>query len=187
VIDPATGRRLAAVLVPIYDGPEGPTLLLIRRTTTVNHPGQVAFPGGRPEPGDASMLETALREAEEELGIAPTSVRITGTLPLVETLTSNWAISPFVGRLTSRPPLRLQQSEVAAVLDVPISALLCDGLPVEEEWPLPLPGERLAVAPDGARTRRVRYYPWGEDKIWGATGRMLESLVAALRSGTLTL
>ncbi len=186
-----SGRRLAAVLVPVYDGPEGPTLLLIRRTTTVNHPGQVAFPGGRPEPGDADLLATALREAHEELGIDPAVVQVVGALPIVETMTSNYAISPFVGRLPARPPLRLQDSEVAAVLDVPIAALLRDGLPIEEEWMLSLPGERAPAAsspPAGApQTRRVRFYPWGDDKIWGATGHMLEHLVAALKSGSLRL
>src|SRR5258707_1414191 len=116
------GRKLAAVLVPLYDGQLGPTLLLIRRSETINHPGQVAFPGGRPEPGDSGPLATALREANEELGIEPQHVRLLGPLPVVETMTSNYAIYPFVGRLTERPSLRLQASEVAAVLDVPLSA-----------------------------------------------------------------
>jgi 8-oxo-dGTP pyrophosphatase MutT (NUDIX family) len=186
-----SGRRLAAVLVPVYDSAEGPTLLLIRRTTTINHPGQVAFPGGRPEPGDADLLATALREAHEELGIDPSTVQIVGALPVVETMTSNYAISPFVGRLSERPALRIQESEVAAVLDVPVAALLRDGLPIEEEWLLPLPGERAPATSNGPvgalQTRRVRFYPWGEDKIWGATGRILENLVAALTDGSIRL
>ena len=184
-------RRSAAVLVPVYDGPAGPTLLLMRRTHTINHPGQVAFPGGRPEPGDADLLATALREAQEELGIDPSAVRIVGALPVVETLTSNYAISAFVGRLHSRPPLRPQESEVAAVLDVPLAVLLRANLPVQEEWPVPLPGERALVPPTlGAgvpQTRTIRYFPWGEDKIWGATGRMIEHVLAAVRSGSLAL
>ena len=187
------GRRPAAVLVPIYDGPYGPTLLLIRRTTTINHPGQVAFPGGRPEGGDADLRATALREASEELGIEPAGVRVLGALPVVETVTSSWAITPFVGHLPARPALRLQESEVAAVLDVPLAALMAPGLPLEEDWELPLAPERPAAGGDGAPgeqpriVRRVRYFPWGEDKIWGATARMLEHLVDALRSGRLRL
>lgn len=181
--------------MPIYDGPRGPTLLFIRRTMGVNHPGQVAFPGGRPEPGDAGPVATALREAREELGIDPGLVRVVGTLPTVETMTSNYAITPVVGRLAGRPPLRLQDSEVAAVLDVPLTALQGPGLPLEEDWPLPLPGERLpppssvagGVGLHGARVRRVRFFPWGEDKIWGATERMVEQLLDALRSGKLPL
>ena len=194
-----TSRRPAAVLVPIYDGPHGPTLLFIRRTLGVNHPGQVAFPGGRPEPGDADAVATALRETEEELGIDPALIRIVGTLPTVETLTSNYAITPIVGRLGGRPDLRVQSCEVAAVLDVPLAALRAPGLPREEDWTLPLPGERLpppARIPNGApdetpdrapTVRRIRFFPWGEDKIWGATERMVEALLDALRTGELSL
>jgi hypothetical protein len=79
---------------------------------------------------------------------------------------------------------------VAAVLDVPLAALLLDGLPVEEDWILPLPGERAPATLElaaGRQTRRIRFYPWREDKIWGATARMLESLLASVRAGRLTL
>ena len=183
------GRRPAAVLAPIYDGPQGPTLLLIRRTTTVNHPGQVAFPGGRPEPGDADLLATALREAHEELGIEPAQVAVLGALPVVETVTSNWAITPFVGRLSARPVLRPQASEVAAVLDVPLAALMAPGLPLEEEWEFPLAGEPPPAGSGAAAryVRRIRYFPWGDDRIWGATARMVEHLIAAVRRGALDL
>ncbi|MGH2351261.1 MAG: NUDIX hydrolase [Chloroflexota bacterium] len=185
----AMRRRPAAVLAPVYDGLLGPTVIFIRRTNSVNHPGQVAFPGGRPEPGDADLVATALREAQEELGIDPSLVRVLGALPTVETVTSNYAITAFVGRLGERPPLRIQDSEVAAVLDVPLSALVAPGLPIEEDWALPLPGERL---PAGMRVkpgqvRRVRYFPWGPDKIWGATERMVEHLLAAVQEGRLRL
>jgi 8-oxo-dGTP pyrophosphatase MutT (NUDIX family) len=172
-------------LVPIYDGPEGPTLLMIRRTHTINHPGQVAFPGGRPEPGDASLRDTALREAQEELGIDPAAVRIVGELPLVETLTSNYAISAFVGHLGPRPVLRPQPAEVDAILEVPIDALRQAHLPVEEEWEFPLVADRT---PTSVLYRRlVRLYPWDEDKIWGATARMLETLLSALADGSVSL
>ena len=191
------GRRPAAVLVPVYPGADGPTLLLIRRTPVGHHGGQVAFPGGRPEPGDTSLLDTALREAQEEVGIEPADVRIAGLLPVVETMTSNYAIFAYVGRLAKRPALRLQASEVAAVLDVPVHALMAPGLPVEEVWELPIPGQpgTGTDAPSAAgsipvsapRLRRVRYFPWGPDKIWGATSRILEHLLEALRTGTITV
>lgn len=191
------GRRPAAVLVPVYPGVGGPTLLLIRRTPVGHHGGQVAFPGGRPEPGDATLEETALREAQEEVGIDPASVRIAGLLPVVETMTSNYAIFAYLGHLAARPALRMQASEVAAVLDVPVRALMAPGLPLEEVWEFPLsgqpeagPNDRTSATPlpiSTPRLRRVRYFPWGEDKIWGATSRILEHLLEALRTGALIL
>lgn len=192
-------RRLAAVLAAIYDGPEGPTLLLIRRSMTTNHPGQVGFPGGRPEPEDSGLRDTALREAREELGIDPADVTIVGALPVVETTVSNFAIHPFVGRLRARPAVRMQVGEVAAVLDVPLAALMVPGLPIEEVWELPAPNERGAAnpasvtgaglpgSPAGLIRRRVRYFPWGEDKIWGATGHIIENLLVALSSGAIVI
>jgi 8-oxo-dGTP pyrophosphatase MutT (NUDIX family) len=173
------GRRPAAVLVPIYDGPEGPTLILFRRTPGGPHSGQVAFPGGRPEPGDRDLLATALREAQEELGIDPAQVTVIGELPVVETNVSNFAIYAFVGRLRLRPVIRPQASEVAVVLDVPLATFL--GEPVEEWWELP--------GQDGMGVRRllVRFYPWGEDRIWGATARMIGHLVEAIREGRMQM
>jgi hypothetical protein len=114
-------------------------------------------------------------------------VRVVGQLPVVETVTSNYAIVPVVGRLSRRPPLTLQEREVAAVLDVPLQALLAPGLPLKEEWALPLPGESLPpnVRFKPGQTRRIRYFPWGEDRIWGATARILEHLLDAIRAGTL--
>ena len=178
-MDGSEGRRPAAVLAPIYDGPEGPTLILFRRTPGGLHSGQVAFPGGRPEPGDRDLEETALREAEEELGIPRSLVRVIGRLPVVETQVSNYAIHAFVGRLSARPDIRPQVSEVAAVLEVPLSALMAT--PAEEWWDLP------AVDATGTRRRRVQFFTWGEDRIWGATQRMIEHLVEAVRDGRLTL
>jgi len=176
----APGRNPAAVLIPIYDGPQGPTLILFRRTPGGLHSGQVAFPGGRPESADKDLEETALREAEEELAIPRAAVRVIGRLPVVETVVSNYAIHAFVGRLTARPELRAQASEVAVVLEVPLSALM--ETPEEDWWELP------ALESGGpARRRLVRFWPWGEDRIWGATQRMIELLVAAVKEGRLSL
>jgi 8-oxo-dGTP pyrophosphatase MutT (NUDIX family) len=171
------------VLVPIYDRPEGPTLILFRRTPGGLHSGQVAFPGGRPEPGDRDLEETALRETEEELGIAREAVTVVGRLPLVETIVSNFAIHPFVGRLGTRPAMRAQASEVAAILEVPLAELM--ETPKEEWWELPV--VENGVQTGEVRKRLVRFWPWGEDRIWGATQRIIESLVDAVREGTLVL
>jgi 8-oxo-dGTP pyrophosphatase MutT (NUDIX family) len=178
-MEDTASRRPAAVLAPIYDGPQGPTLILIRRTAGGAHSGQVAFPGGRPEPIDRNLQDTALREANEELGIRAEDVRLLGALPVVETMVSNYVIHPFVGRMQGRPQLVPHDAEVAAVLDVPLSLM---SAPVEEWWDLP------SANGDGQiRRRLVRYYLWGEDRIWGATQRMIEELVGAVRRGELCL
>lgn len=142
-------------------------VILMVRTDRGPHGGQVSFPGGRPEPGDRSLLDTALREAQEELGIDPATVRILGTLPVVETIVSNFRITPFVGVLSRRPEYRLQEEECVAVLEVPLSALRT---PQEDWWDLP-----------GGR-RLVRWYPWQGQQIWGATFRIIQHLLAALES-----
>jgi 8-oxo-dGTP pyrophosphatase MutT (NUDIX family) len=140
-------------------------IILMVRTDRGPHGGQVSFPGGRPEPGDRSLLDTALREAQEELGIDPATVRILGTLPVVETIVSNFSITPFIGVLDRRPDYYLQEEECVAVLEVPLSALRS---PQEDWWDLP-GGQRL-----------VRWYPWQDQKIWGATFRIIQHLLAAL-------
>lgn len=185
------GRRPAAVLVPICAAPGGPVVVVIRRTARGRHAGQHAFPGGRPEPGDADLLATALREAHEEVGIVPDAVTVLAALPVVETIVTNYAISAYVGYLAVRPDLVAQPEEVAEIVEVPLSALMEDGLPVVEDWDLPLPGEPwTAPAPDATpeqRRRTIRHYPWGSHRIWGATARVIEHLVCAIRAGRITI
>jgi 8-oxo-dGTP pyrophosphatase MutT (NUDIX family) len=185
------GRRPAAVLIPIYPTPDGPHVVIIRRTTRGRHAGQHAFPGGRPEPEDADLRATALREAHEEVGIVPTDVTVLAPLPVVETIVTNYAISTFVGILDRRPDMVAQPDEVAEILEVPLAALMDDRLPLVEDWDLPLPGEPwTAPAPDAPpeqRRRTIRYYPWKGHRIWGATARMIEHLVTAIREGRIAV
>lgn len=184
------GRRPAAVLVPIYDGTDGPTVVMIRRTARGHHSGQFAFPGGRPESVDIDLCATALREAHEEVGINPADVTILGSLPTVETITTNYAITAYVGRLGSHPVLVRQPDEVAEILEIPLAAFLVPGLPLTEDWDLPLPGEPWTAPPENAtpeqRRRAIRFYPWGTNRIWGATARMIEHLVIAIQTGRIT-
>jgi len=114
----------AAILFPLVDHPEGCRVLLTRRTDHLHdHPGQISFPGGRVESGDISLHHTALREAEEEIGLPPESVEILGELPPYATVTG-FLIHPVVARLT--PPLSLVTDpfEVAEAFEVPLGFLL---------------------------------------------------------------
>ncbi len=155
----------AAVLVPVIERRDGLHLLFIRRPETLRaHPGQVAFPGGKLDEGEDSRTG-ALREAEEELGIAPALVETAGALRDVDT-TTGFCMTPWVGRLPDGLALRPAPAEVARVFEAPLRALAEPA--------------RLEVRPyeyDG-RTFHVPYFSWDGETIWGATGRVVLDLLA---------
>ena len=170
---PANGQdldslRQAAVLALIVDRPEGPTVLFTRRTDHLaHHPGQISFPGGRMEPDDASLEDTALRETEEEIGLDRAAVDIIGRLDTYITRTG-FEITPYVGMVT--PPIALipDPHEVAEIFEVPL-AFLCD------------PGNRERHSREVfGRTRNFYALPYGDYYIWGATAGMLVNLAMRL-------
>jgi 8-oxo-dGTP pyrophosphatase MutT (NUDIX family) len=115
--------KAAAVLVPIFERSGEGHLLYIRRSENVSHQGQVAFPGGRVEPTDRDLGETALREAFEEVGIAPETVDLLGLLPFKNTIVSGYLVAPFIGAIPEPTGLAHDPREVAEVFSVPLSAL----------------------------------------------------------------
>jgi 8-oxo-dGTP pyrophosphatase MutT (NUDIX family) len=165
-------RVEAAVLAPVYRDAEARLrLVLILRGPRGVHGSQIALPGGRREPGDADLLATALREAEEEIGLDPASVEPLCPLPIVQTATTGYTIAPFLGRLRARPDVwRRQESEVAAVLDVPV-----------EELARPdVHGEEVQHFPGWPEPRRMPYYQVGPYRLWGATYRIVHPLLSRL-------
>ena len=122
-----TGRA-AAVLVLLADGPAGPEVLLTERAGTLRqHSGQVAFPGGRSDPGDADAAATALREAEEETGLDPAGVEVLGALPPLPLAHSGHEVTPVVAHWREPAPVApVDPDEVARVERVPLSELLAD-------------------------------------------------------------
>ncbi len=143
-------------------------VLLTRRTESVErHRGQIAFPGGGQEEEDASLYQTALRETEEEIGVLPADVHYLGALSPLTTVT-DYYVEPFVGAIPCPYAFRLQESEIAGLVEVPVMALL-DPAALETK---PLPG----------RPEPVLFYHYGETVIWGATARMLKELLDALRA-----
>jgi 8-oxo-dGTP pyrophosphatase MutT (NUDIX family) len=158
----------AAVLVPIVDRPDGLTVLFTQRTTHLKaHAGQVAFPGGRAEPGDASPEFTALREAQEEIGLAPERVEILGRLPDYHTRTG-YIVAPIVGVLL--PPLELvpDPNEVADIFEVPLGFLLDPA------------NHRLQTREWQGRTVTFYEMPYQDRYIWGATAGMVLNLYRQL-------
>lgn len=118
--------RPAAVLLLFSDGTDGPELLLTERATTMrNHAGQISFPGGKSDPEDADSVATALREAEEEVGLDPSTVDVFGTLPTLWLPPSNFAVTPVLGYWRTPTPLRpVSDLEVVTVLHQPIGELI---------------------------------------------------------------
>ncbi|MEZ5773971.1 MAG: CoA pyrophosphatase [Hyphomicrobiaceae bacterium] len=166
---PVTAQlRPAAVLVPIIERPAGLTVLLTRRTDHLpSHPGQVAFPGGKIEPGDRTPLETALRESEEEIGLEREFVEPLGYLDCYQTGTG-YRVVPVVAIIRHGFTLRLDPSEVADAFEVPL-AFLMD--PVnherhEREW--------------RGRIRSYYVMPFEHRQIWGATAGMIRNLYERL-------
>jgi 8-oxo-dGTP pyrophosphatase MutT (NUDIX family) len=121
--DQRRSARPAAVLIPIVTRPEQLSVLLTRRHREISHAGHICFPGGRRDPGDADIEETALREAQEEVGLDPARVRILGRLGDYVTQ-SGYRIGPVVGLVA--PPLELaaREGEVEEILELPLPYLL---------------------------------------------------------------
>lgn len=169
---PDTSARPAAVLVLVFpDGDGIARLVLIERVDGGgHHSGEVSFPGGRAEPGDADIIATALREAAEEVGLDPAQagVRVVGQLATQWIPVSNFRVTPVVAVAVRRPALIAQPTEVAAILEPPLAAFLPDG---ELRWV-----EREI------RGRQLRYaaYPIDERNVWGMTARVLGGLGAWL-------
>ncbi len=175
----------AAVLVPLIwrespgadDEPVGWWLVFTRRTMHVRtHRGQIAFPGGRTDPGDRDAADTALRETTEEIGLSRDQITILGELPTFVTI-SAYRVTPVVGLL--RGPLEaldctLSADETDEVLAVPLGHLLD---PAHHEI-------RLMPAPDAppdATTHEVHFHHYRQHTVWGATAAMLQPLLALLR------
>lgn len=163
--------RPAAVLVPLLRAEEWRVLLTRRTETVANHKGQVALPGGAVEPGDRNAVDTALREAYEELGIPPQAVDIIGTLD-PQPVISGYLVTPVVGIVP--PDLRLfpAAAEIARVFTVPLSWLAdLSHVRVEErEWA-------------GMRYPVYFYAPYEGEIIWGLTARILRNLLHVLFPG----
>jgi 8-oxo-dGTP pyrophosphatase MutT (NUDIX family) len=161
---PELGLTGAAVLVALVQRPEGATVLLTKRTDHLrDHPGQISFPGGRVEPEDVSPEHTALREAQEEIGLDPRLPKILGFLPEYRTGTG-FSVTPVVALLNPSFELSLDDFEVAEAFEVPLSFLLN-----------PINHEQHVI---DVRGEPRQYYAmrFGSHFIWGATAGMIVSL-----------
>ena len=160
-------RTRAAVLVPLFVRDGGLWILFTRRTETVeHHRGQISFPGGGQEPEDRNLADTALRESEEEIGLAPEDAILLGALSPIVTVT-NFYVEPFVAAIPQPYVFRPQEAEIAELIEVPVAALLDPSILETKMFP--------------GREQPVLFYHHGDQVIWGATARMLAELLEVLR------
>ncbi len=159
-------RVRSAVLIPIYYKEGDYYILFTKRTETVkNHKGQISFPGGAYEEQDGTLLNTALRECAEEIGLPGEAVEVLGELDDMLTTTSSFVISPFVAVIPWPYPLRIYPKEVEEVVEVPISALL-DKNCVRQETDV-----------IDSKVVNAYFYHYRGKIIWGATARILNQLL----------
>jgi 8-oxo-dGTP pyrophosphatase MutT (NUDIX family) len=162
----------AAVLVPLFMAgaptPEPHVVLTRRRADLRRHAGEISFPGGRRDAEDAELSDTALREAEEEIGLARADVRLLGALPATSTFATNYVIHPFVATIPAGVAWQVSAREVDAVIELPLTAVRA--------------GRTRANIERRGITFETDAYVVGEHLIWGATARILENLLERLRT-----
>lgn len=155
----------SAVLTLLADGPDGAEVLLTRRSMQLrNHKGEMSFPGGRCDPGE-SPIETALREAHEEVGLDPSRPEIIGELGHLSTVVSKSYIVPVVARIDERVELTPQTGEADRVFWLPLAELTRPGTYHAERW---------GLAP---LDRRLHFFHLDDETVWGATAHMLVDLL----------
>ena len=165
-----TGLQVAAVLVALFEEAGAVRVVLTRRSAGLRrHGSEVAFPGGMLEPGERPR-DAALREAYEEIGLDPGAVEVVAELPVTRTASSASEIVPFVGALGARPQFTPNSSEVERVFDVALGHLASESVYRQEIWGLP--------GHDGGH--RMHLFELEDEMIWGATARILVSLLALI-------
>jgi 8-oxo-dGTP pyrophosphatase MutT (NUDIX family) len=159
-------RMPSAVLIPLYQADGQYNIIFIKRTMTVKtHQGQISFPGGMQDRGDKTLRDTALREAEEEIGLRPEDVNILGELDDEITTTSNYIVTPFVATIPWPYHFTVNKNEVVRTISMPIAVLMDKDCRKPE-----------TEISNGEKVESFAYYYRGT-RIWGATARILNKLL----------
>ncbi len=174
-LEPIHGYLEAAVLILFSRIDNQWQVILTRRTDTVNdHKGQVAFPGGAREEQDNSLMETALREAQEEIGILPGDVQVIGQMSPMQTI-SYYRITPFLGIISHPYHFTAAKDEVARIFFIPLP-WIADTQNWSMEW--------FGGLPDGSRRQVIRYNPYDGEILWGISAMFMQTFIQGLKNNT---
>jgi 8-oxo-dGTP pyrophosphatase MutT (NUDIX family) len=161
----------AAVLVPVFSRDGEPHVLMTRRRDDLRlHPGQISFPGGRIDPGDADAQAAALREAEEEIGLLPADVEVLGRLGEALVVTTGFRLTPWVGVVPYPYPYVAHPDEVAGLVELSVADLLAPG------------SHRVGTREAFGMVHEVHTFDVGGNVVWGASALILHELLTAWRS-----
>ena len=165
------GRRLAAVLVPLYRHNGDYGVVFTKRSETVpHHRGQMSFPGGGYETQDGTLRQTALRESQEEIGLQTAHVRVLGQLDDLLTSNSNYLVRPFVGTIPYPYPFMVDRRETASIVEVPLRFLRQHNPRGEERRDF-----------EGRKVRSI-FFEYQDHVIWGTTGKILKQFLDLLET-----
>jgi 8-oxo-dGTP pyrophosphatase MutT (NUDIX family) len=164
----------AAVLVPIYrSGNGGLHVVMVLRSDGGVHGGQLAFPGGKRDEDDASMLATALREAREEVGLTTDRIEVLAELPVAETRTTGYRVYPFLVRVEASIQWQRAEREIADIIDVSLADLVRPGAH----------DRAVDRFPTWPKPEEVSFYQVGSYRLWGLSYRILHPLIPRLLAG----
>lgn len=164
----------AAVLIPVYRSQDGELhIVMILRNPGGVHGGQIAFPGGKHDPEDETMLDTALREVREELGLIVERNEVLAELPMEQTRTTGYRVFPFLARIAVPDRWQIAEREIAAIVDVKLTDLTRRDAH----------DKMIGRFPTWEKAQQVSFYRIGEHRLWGLSYRILQPVLARLVAG----
>jgi 8-oxo-dGTP pyrophosphatase MutT (NUDIX family) len=164
----------AAVLIPVYRANDGELhiVMLLRKPGGI-HGGQIAFPGGKRDSEDATMLDTALREVREELGLIVTKNDVLAELPMLQTRTTGYRVFPYLARIAVPQQWQIAEREIAEIFDVKLRDLT---RPDAHD-------KMIGGFPNWHRSEEIPFYRIGEHRLWGLSYRILQPVIPRLTAG----
>jgi len=164
----------AAILIPVYRSQDGELhIVMILRNPGGVHGGQIAFPGGKHDPEDETMLDTALREVREELGLIVERNDVLAELPMEQTRTTGYRVFPFLARIAVPDRWQIAEREIAEIVDVKLTDLTRRDAH----------DKMIGRFPTWEKAQQVSFYRIGEHRLWGLSYRILQPVLARLVAG----